>query len=365
MIIGFDAKRAINNRTGLGNYSRFIIDLVKENNPNIEVKLFGIQNSKSLLSDKNLQIFGPQKSIFNFIWRSFTIKSDLKKQGVNVYHGLSNEIPLGLKNSGIKTVVTIHDLIFMRFPQYYGFIDRLIYTLKVKYACKNSDAIIAISQKTKDDIIELLGINADKIHVVYQNCDDKFGVFSEQNIDVKTKFGLQNRYMICVGSIEPRKNQLNLVKAFEKANINELDLVIVGNGKKYKNELLTYIESQKLKNIKVLSGIDNKDLIPLYQHAESAAYVSEYEGFGIPILEAFKAGLPVLVATGSCLEEAGGLGGIYSKPQDIESLKEGIVKLFNDTELRNQLRKKGKQQLSLFHNDVILSQLSSLYLSIL
>ena len=182
MKIGYDAKRAFENQTGLGNYSRDLINIYSLSNPKFQILLFAskiFQNKRLdfLKLRNNIKIVEPKNFLYRFfqtIWRSFGILIDLKNEKVDIFHGLSHEIPFGIDKTKIKTVVTIHDLIFLRLPQYFNFFDRLIYYYKVKYACKRSDKIIAISNQTKSDIVELFKIDSKKIEVVYQSCNSVF-----------------------------------------------------------------------------------------------------------------------------------------------------------------------------------------------
>jgi glycosyltransferase involved in cell wall biosynthesis len=131
---------------------------------------------------------------------------------------LSNELPWQIQNTGIKTVVTIHDLIFIRYPELYPTIDRWIYKQKFKSACEKADCVVAISQQTKNDIVDMLHINPSKIEVVYQDCDIAFRnqLSTEQLSAVSQKYHLDKPYILCVATIADRKNQLTLVKAFEE-----------------------------------------------------------------------------------------------------------------------------------------------------
>lgn len=178
MRIGFDGKRAVENKTGLGNYSRFIIDILsrlhKENQYTIYApKPKEKQSLDRILSRENIQIIYPASHFWKrlcSLWRIWGINKQIKEEQLSLFHGLSNELPLSIKKSKTRSIVTIHDLIFIRYPQFYKWIDRHIYIYKFKKACQNSDRIIAISEMTKRDIITFFGIDAHKIDVVYQSC---------------------------------------------------------------------------------------------------------------------------------------------------------------------------------------------------
>ena len=172
MRIGYDAKRAFNNTSGLGNYSRFVISAMARLFPENKYALFTPKQSTRFRS------FYPQNPSVSVIeptglnakipgfWRVFNQLSDIKKNKVEIFHGLSNELPVGLSKAGIKSVVTIHDLIFLRFPELYKPIDRLIYKRKFAAACRQADKIVAISEQTKTDIIEFFGTAPEKIEVI-------------------------------------------------------------------------------------------------------------------------------------------------------------------------------------------------------
>ncbi|MBP6387304.1 MAG: glycosyltransferase family 4 protein, partial [Pseudarcicella sp.] len=214
--IGFDAKRAFNNGTGLGNYSRFIIKALLEMAGSFDYFAFTPKVNPKFnffLSEKNLQTRLPQISEFKFLWRSYFIVKELKKEGIDLFHGLSNELPYGLKKNNIKSVVTIHDLIFLHFPNHYPFIDRIIYRFKFKYAAQQADKVIAVSEQTKKDLVRFYDIAPSKIAVIYQDCDEAFKkiIPAQSILKTKEKYGIRQEYILCVGSIIERKNQLTLV----------------------------------------------------------------------------------------------------------------------------------------------------------
>ena len=171
MIIGFDAKRANANFTGLGNYSRFMVDTMATYGDEHKYRMYIPKQCKnasydSLLKHKNVSSILPRSSVmkrFRALWRTFFIKRGLLQDGVQLYHGLSNELPVGIHRTGIRSVVTIHDLIFLRYPQYYHRLDRIIYNRKFNYACRKADRIVAVSECTKRDIVKFYGISPERI----------------------------------------------------------------------------------------------------------------------------------------------------------------------------------------------------------
>jgi glycosyltransferase involved in cell wall biosynthesis len=368
MKIGFDAKRAFSNKTGLGNYSRFILTNIIKYYPEIDILSFTTKINNGLFnhfSSKN--IFHFKNKILGSFWRSFLIPHLFHKHQISLYHGLSNEIPFFINTHKTKTIVTIHDLIFLRFPSLYKPVDRIIYKFKFNYACKNADKIIAISEQTQNDIIGFLGIKKEKITVIYQNCNEIFYKKQAQTTlnDIKLKYELHKPYILCVGTIEERKNQLNLIKAFEKANLSNFILILIGGGKTYKNQIQKYLADNQINNVKLLSNIPTEDLPSIYQSANMFAYISVFEGFGIPVLEAMASQIPILAATGSCLEEAGGEAAIYVDPYDIEKIAQNLTEITSNNTLKLELIEKGKQQIKKFNSQALTSQLIELYKTML
>ncbi|MEA5257716.1 glycosyltransferase family 1 protein [Arcicella aquatica] len=374
MKIGFDAKRAFNNNTGLGNYSRFIIDALLKYNAENTYFAYTPKVSTAPFTEKylttpslNFTIRMPTFKKMKSFWRSFLITTDLKKDGIEVFHGLSNELPIGLKRNNIKAIVTIHDLIFERYPNLYPAFDRFIYKLKFKKACQYADLVIAVSEQTKRDIIEYYQINPEKIAVVYQDSDNVFKEkLSEEDIEAgKAKYNIYKKYLLCVATITERKNQLLLLKAFHKLHLSDYELILVGGKSAYQQQLEDYISEHSLTNVKIFNKVPFADLPALYQGASLFVYPSVFEGFGIPILEALHSGIPVIGATGSCLEEAGGKGALYANPEDVNDLSSKILQVLSNKTMQKQMVLDGQQHIAQFSAENIALQLQSLYQRVL
>ena len=246
--------------------------------------------------------------------------------GVQLFHGLSGELPLGIHKSGIKSVVTIHDLIFLRHPEFYHWLDTKLYTWKFRQTIREADHVIAISECTKRDIIELGQVDERKISLIYQSYSPKYSdqISDTQKETVRQSYNLPKRFILNVGSIEERKNILLAVKALPYLP-DDLSLVIVGRHTTYTDKVLEYARKHNQSHrIHVLHGVPNDSLPILYAMAETFVYPSRYEGFGIPIIEAIRRGLPVVACTGSCLEEAGGPDSLYVDPDDEQGMANAI-----------------------------------------
>ncbi|MBD3748106.1 MAG: glycosyltransferase family 4 protein [Sphingobacteriales bacterium] len=368
MRIGFEAKRAFKNYTGLGNYSRFVIQTLAQKFPNYQYHVYTtdlVKNPRTsfLFNCPNIILRTAPVKLFKAYWRSKGVVNDLIKDKIEVYHGLSHEIPSGLKKAGIKSVVTIHDLIYLRFPYYFKAIDRKIYDLKFKSACANADKIIAISEQTKKDIIHFFNVDEDKIEVVYQDCDGIFHLTepADKLTEIKNKYQLPKKYILSVGTIESRKNQLLILKALLNLPEN-IHVVLVGKHTDYAQILINFIELHQLENrVHFLQNADFKDLPAIYQQAKVFVYPSVFEGFGIPILEALNSGVPVIAVEGSCLEEAGGPNSLYVDKDDAESLAKNLLEIYQNEALREEMAAKGKKFALNFRADKIASQLMRVY----
>jgi glycosyltransferase involved in cell wall biosynthesis len=369
--IGFDAKRFFNNFTGLGNYSRFVIRALSAHAPENEYFLFTptIKNHPELntiLSSQNLRIISPpiDSGFIGAIWRTWGISKSRHAKALDIYHGLSQELPLNFP-SNVKKVVTVHDLIFIRYPHLYKSIDAAIYKSKVKYACSHADKIIAISHQTKDDLIHFLNADADKIDVVYQGPHPDFNkVFSvEQITAIKTKYGLPRQYILSVGTIEERKNVLLAVKALALLPVDlRMHVIIVGRQTGYQRRIVD--EAAKLRVSQWLLFLHNvsfADLPAIYQGAEVFVYPSIFEGFGIPIVEALQSSVPVIASTGSCLREAGGPETIYVNPDDEQEMCDRLKAVFSDSALRKRMVTSGREYIKKFEPAVIADQMLRIY----
>lgn len=370
MKIGFDAKRATQNSTGLGNYSRFVLGALATYAQEHEYLLYTPTLKKAkfigLLPD-NSRIAIPKTlfwKTFTALWRVWGVTADIQKEGVALYHGLSNELPLNLwKAKGVKSIVTIHDLIFLKYPAYYRFFDRKIYTYKFRKACQQADRIIAVSECTKRDIMTHFHIPAEKIDVVYQGSDTRFKerVSAELKERIRQKYQLPEHYILYVGSIEKRKN-LQLVAEALKQMQQPIPVIAVGKRTPYADTVETYLRANKLEGeMRLLSNVPFEDLPALYQLATTFVYPSLYEGFGIPILEALNSGVPVVGATGSCLEEAGGPHSLYVDPSDSAGLAQAIERTWNDTALRQKMIQEGFAYAKQFDMQQVTPQLLAVY----
>ena len=370
MIVGIDAKRIVRNGTGLGSYGRTLVnDLIRMGDSEMQLRLYAPDEGRDdlrgqIIGDGNVQFCYPgghPSALRKAWWRSHSVVSDLVRDGVSLYHGLSGELPIGLRKKGIRGVVTIHDLIFMRHPEYYHWIDTRIYEWKFRQALREADRIIAISERTRQDIIELGGEEyADRIELIYQSFAPRFSseISLERKVQVREQYKLPQRFVLNVGTIEERKN-LSLAAEAVELLPQDIHLVAVGRQTEYAKRI------PHSDRIHMLSGVPDSDLAAIYAMAEVFVYPSRYEGFGIPIIEAIAAGLPVVACTGSCLEEAGGPHSLYVDPDNVIEMTEALKMSLRGARGRDERISKSREYIRKFEGNDVASQVARLYHTLL
>lgn len=372
MIIGYDAKRIVCNRTGLGSYGRTLVnDIAEAVVPGTMLNLYAPGRGddalrRQIAPRQNVRYVYPDRNVGTVsraLWRTYGIVKDLVRDGVRLYHGLSGELPVGIKEAGIKTVVTIHDVIFMRHPEWYSWLDTKMYAWKFRKTCREADRIIAISECTKRDVMLYGDVGAEKIEVIYQSCGTRYKMReSEKKLqEVHTNYMLPERYIVSVGTIEERKNIILAVKAMRMVP-EEISLVVVGKPTGYAEKVKRYVEANGLgRRVKFIHNVPADDLPAIYQMAEACVYPSRYEGFGLPVIEGIQSGLPVVACKGSCLEEAGGNATIYVDPDDVYGMAEAIKQSLKGAPERDARIAAGMQYITRFENADVARQVIDVY----
>lgn len=369
MKIGFDAKRAFFNRSGLGNYSRSILLLLQKYFPENEYLLYtpSLKNSLFFQKDAPFEVKQPGTAIsrvFSSYWRSMSMSKDLKKDNLDLFHGLSNELPSDIQKSTTKSIVTIHDLIFLRFPHFFSAIDNQIYLRKFRHACKAADHIIAVSEQTKHDIVNFFQITPSKISVAYQGCGQQFWfpASEDKKKEVQSRYQLPKKFILNVGTIEPRKNMYNLIYSLLYAK-HDATIVAIGRGvPRYMKELQSLVAKKKLQNkVLFLHNVPNEDLPAIYQQASLFAYPSYFEGFGIPIVEAMVSSIPVITSSGSCFPETGGNAAKYINPNNPEEIAIHCDEVLSNADLRTEMIQKGHIHAQKFSDEAVVESVMKVY----
>ena len=372
MKIGFDAKRAYNNDRGLGNYSRDTIRILASLAPENDYHLFTpcVDWGVFYVEPENAHVYYPK---FCFgkagraYWRTYRITPLAERLGLDIYHGLSHELPVGIEKTKMHSVVTMHDLLFLTHPELFSNFDRKRYCKKYLRSCQVADRIIAVSEHTKRDLLELTDLPESKIEVVYQGCGPKFKqlVNETEKKELREQYGLPEHYLLNIGAFEPRKNQLLILKALKAGKI-DMPLVMAGRSTGHLKTLQLYVEQNGLQQqVKLLPDFPSYLLPALYQCATLFVFPSTSEGFGIPVVEALTSGVPVIAAKGSCLEESGGPGSVYVDPNSEEELAARIVELLDDEKRRASMTVAGLGYTQRFSDETIANNLIRIYKSII
>ncbi len=373
MRIGYEGKKAAINLTGIGNYSRRCVNSMVACGH--QVMLFvPSRRRKEAISQINsgVELIEPPRylrhGLLYELWRIWLSCSDIQHRNAEIFHGLSNELPFGISRcKKCRKVVTIHDLIFLTHPETYKRSARIILKKKTRYACRVADKVVTISQRTKEDLISYYGIEAEKITVIYQSISPVYfqPVLPAQIASVREKHQLPEKYVLCVATLERRKNQECLVRAMRHLDTT-IHLVLAGKPTPYQDYLVQLAKEQQVDHrVHILNHIPAEDLPAIYHGAHLFAYMSLYEGFGLPVAEALACGIPVVAATGSCLEEAGGPHSIYIGPNDHESLAKELTRISQDPSLYSQMSINGKAYAQQFNDESMGASLLALYQKLL
>jgi glycosyltransferase involved in cell wall biosynthesis len=365
MKIGIDISQIVYRGTGVASYTSHLVGSLLKNSQE-EYVLFGsaLRRQGDLLEYfKNVKstttftgkIFPLPPSILSWLWNSLHVVPIEKLIGsVDVFHTSDWSEP----PSGRPKVTTIHDLMVYKYPKYLP--RSIIQTQKAKLAWvrKESRHIIADSQNTKNDIVTFLGIKPDQISVVYLGVGKEFFPVSIDKITaVKRKYQINGKYLLTIGTREPRKNLTRVIEAFKNLAQNDLSLVVGGN-------FGWGSQTDDAPSVKLLGYVDEADLPALYTGATGFVYASLYEGFGLPILEAMAAGCPVVTSDRGSLAEIKGPATIVD-PENLESIADGIGKIISlSTSSRNTLIAKGIEHAGTFTWEKTAAETLAVYKSV-
>ncbi|MFH1233600.1 MAG: glycosyltransferase family 1 protein [Patescibacteria group bacterium] len=372
MLIGIDIRTLMDARySGVSEYTfNLIKEILKLDNHN-EYRLFynSFNNCPNIpeFSAKNVKLvkYNYPNKILNYLFFKFFNYPKIDKDlGVDVFF-MPHINFIGLSDKG-KKIITVHDLSFLRNPEFFSLRKNFWHNMvDVSSLLKKFNQIIAVSENTKRDIIELCGIDPEKIKVIYSGISQGHRVIENPNLieikklnEVKQKYNLPDKFILYLGTIEPRKNIKGIIKAYnqlrifdkqENRELQDIKLIIVG-GKGWKNKDI-YKEQEKSEykdDIKFLGYIDSEDKVYLYNLASAFVYPSFYEGFGFPLLEAMACGTPVVASYSSSLPEVIGNAGLLVNPYDIADIANGLKQILSNKDLRDKLIKKGLEQANKF-----------------
>lgn len=348
MIIGVDAGvlGVSDDRLKVGVY-HFVYNLLKElsvidkDNQYLLYSFFPI--GKDILSQfgKNFRniILRPQKG-----WLSIRLSAQFLFHKHDLFLGLSQALPF---YHPMKSIVYIYDLAFELYPEHYRDSYRRL-SLQTKFAANQSDKIVAVSKATKNDLMRLYNIDGEKIEVIYHSVDDRF-----KSSPIKEKGKIP--YFLFVGSFKPSKNIPNIIRAFSlfiKESKKPYQLILAGSNYWGDNDVAKQIKDLNLENkVKRIGFVSEDDLPQLYRGATAFVSPSFYEGFGIPHLEAMACGVPVITSNCGSIPEIVGNGALMADPENANEIKEAMMSIVTDDDLRSQLIQKGLSQARKFSGD--------------
>ena len=315
---------------------------------------FGIRTYLKCLTDQLVKIDKTNEYALildrtqNKLWEHLKLPSIVNKGNFDLFFTPDHVLPL--LPVKCKKVITVHDLSFVKFPKLFSFAKRIYKQLMTPVSIRRADRIIAVSENTKKDIVKLFKIDPDKVTVVYNGVSGEFKKVEDKAVldKVRNKYGLPNHYILFVGTIEPRKNIINLIKAFKKSAADH-HLVIAGKAGWMSDALIKEIKSHD--KVQWVENVETKDLPALYSMASLFTYPSMYEGFGLPILEAMACGAPVITSNISSMPEVAGDAAVLIDPNNADELAQAIKDILKNEVLRKSLTSRGYEQAKRFSWD--------------
>lgn len=346
MRIGIDATAIFLRKGGIGYYTHNLLESLTRIDTQNEYILFKTTEKQPespipFINRPNVRVIYAPKALQK--WRS-------KKEKVDLYHGTN----FRLRGRGYKgNVVTIHDLAFKHYPHFLKkkFGQSLSFW-KTKRDVHRADRVIAVSQHTAKDVIDFFQIDKKKVRVVYHGVGDHFrpDVPGESILEVKKYYRISTaKYILWVGTLEPRKNLPTLIKAYSQLkSIHSEYTLVLGGGPGWQYQDILNLTLSLGNRIQITGYLPQRDLIPLYAGASLFAYPSLYEGFGMPLLEAMASGVPIVASRTSSIPEVVGDAGVLVDPLSISDMGKAIMKLLDDSSLRSSMQEKGIQRAKQF-----------------
>ncbi len=354
MRLGFDITPLLGPQGGIGTYTSNLLDHLAQastslQNESADLEIFPLANRR--LSDAPGAKVDNRPGMNKTLWMQTVLPWQASRLYLDVCHFTNNVAPLW---TPCPSVVTIHDMTLWLYPQHHYAKRLLAMRPIIPLAARRAAAIIAVSQSAKQDIVRLLRVPADKVHVVYEAASSCFRPLpaGPAQTALRQKYGLSERFVLTVGTVEPRKNLVRLLEAFAqlcKRDGQTHTLVFVG-GRGWKDgPVFAAVERLDLGHqVQFLGHIPTADLVGLYNLAEALAFPSLYEGFGLPAIEAMACGTPVVTSRRGSLVEVAGNAAQFVDPLDVESIAEGLHRVLDDAAWREELRAKGLAQASRF-----------------
>lgn len=347
MVIGVDAsKLSVTQKTGVEVATADLVRAILRNDDRNEYRLYSPAPIRLNFpwGDRAKNVVVPGKRF----WTQRCLSQEIRKHPPDIFWSPSHILPNYLPK---KCVATVHDLAFHLFPDSYSFKERWLSTWAVKKAIKYASRLIAVSQQTKKDLKRHFNVSGEQIEVIYHALRSDF---VPANFDFAATFPSLEKYFLYVGRIELRKNLPNIIRAFAQfaPGHPEIKLALAGNSGYGYGKIKQLIKKLHLADRVVLLGYVAASQLPtLYRRSLGVVFVSQYEGFGFPILEGWTSNVPVLTANRGAMAEVADNAAWLVDPGDIAAIAQGFTNLLSDEGLRQRLIAKGKTRLSEFNWD--------------
>ena len=368
MSIYLDISAAVHHRAGLGRYAQNLAQAMQARIPdqlamfyNREQGIAPLPELKSLPTRTVALGYKPWRML---IWMGQLSQVPFNRliPGAQLFHA-TEHLLMPLKD--IPTILTVHDLIFQHLPEHHKFLNRWYLNLTMPLYCRRATHLIAVSEATRQDLITTYKLPPEKVTVIYEAADPQFCPQPQTKVEaVRAHYGLPQQFLLYVGTIEPRKNLIRLLQAWEILYLEGKapPLVIVGKRGWLSDNFFAALENSPVRDAVILTGyVSDEDLPALYAAATVFIFPSLYEGFGLPPLEAMACGVPVACSNTASLPEVVGDAAMLFNPTATEEIIQVLSKLLNNTDLREALKKRGFERAAQFSWDRTARETLELY----
>jgi glycosyltransferase involved in cell wall biosynthesis len=305
-----------------------------------------------------------ERPMVRILWEQFRLPQVLRELDADLLHAPAFGGPL---LSSVPHVDTVHDLSFLRYPQFFRSHKRFYLRWLTRWSCRRAAAVIAVSAFTAQEVVDLLDVPKTRVHVIHHGVEPRFCPLPEEAVAAfRAQHNLPERYILYLGTLEPRKNLVTLLQAYAGLHKTDTHLVLAGGQGWLYEEIFAEVERLGLEKRVHFPGYLPDDTLPLwYNAADVFAYVSWYEGFGLPILEAMACGTPVVASDTTSLPEVAGDAALLVPPDDVDAVREGLKQSLADRALHARLKQAGQRRAARFRWQTTAHHTTKLYKMIL
>lgn len=353
MRIGIDGSALVKELAGIGQWIVRVIENIMKLDHENEYFLFSYDKMKlpfELADNWQIVYYGGKKNRqINFL---FTLPHILKKMQIEVFVGTRHYLPPF--NKKITYVAVVHDLIPLYMPELFTKEHKQRFRFFTELCRRQADEVIAVSEATKRDVLQYMKLPEEKVHVIYEGANPRFNAERDEAAIRATmeKYGIDSDYVLCLSTVEPRKNMLRTIQAYEKCVLEAklpYKLVIVGGSGWRNGNIYEYVQAHDLSKHVIFTGyVSDTEVKHIYANAALFVYASLCEGFGLPVLEAMQSGIPVITSNCSSMPEVAGAACALVDPYKIEEIEAAMVRVLGDANLRKEMREKGLLQAKKF-----------------